>query len=296
MPLNIKGTNAGGFTVKGTVAGASNVKNYLPSQETGVFLWLRADLGVTYNPTTFKVSKWVNQGTAGGSFDQATAGLQPTWSVNGRAGWPVITWSHTNSTATSSSMRNFTIVNSASDYTFYVACRPTKTNSGDTASNNTGIWILDSYSGSVLSSDRIILTQANYATTAYANPYVSFWNGTAYQPAPINPPPPPTAWIGTTSAQVLTFELKSGGTTNANIYRDGSAISTSLNYNTQRQIKMDAGNGAGMGLGSTGGTSASPGGQFDGDFYEIIGVNNTTAAIRSRIHAYLANRYGITVA
>jgi len=57
---------------------------WVPTILPGCVLHLRADLGITLNGST--VSAWANQGTLGGSFTQATAARQPTYSAAGGAG------------------------------------------------------------------------------------------------------------------------------------------------------------------------------------------------------------------
>lgn len=286
MPLTIKGTSSGGFTVKGSTTGAINVKNYLPNQETNVFLWLRADLGVTLRSGTTSVSSWTNQGTSGGSFDQATTTRQPTWNSNGRSGWPSMTWTHTSSTVTSTSLRmaqSATSINvGTNDYTFFFACNPTATVSTviGGATNNTGLWLMDSYAGPAnTSQNRLIFAHADVGGDGARLGYFTAANGN-YQGRVAQ----------TTGAQVITFELMSG---NAKIYRNGSTIATGLNYNTQQDIDAVTETGAGIGLGATNGTN--PAGQFHGDIYEVIGVKTTDASMRARITSYLGNRYGITV-
>lgn len=256
MTLTVKNTNnSGTFNIKGTSAGAFNVINYLPNQETGVFLWLRGDLGVTYNPSTFKVSAWANQGSAGGSFSQVTTTKQPTYNATGIAGWPSLSWS---GGSIQTALINNSITNAASNYTFFFACNPNATQS------STGIWLLDVTTG------RLIFTQASLSSP---NGRVAYFDGTAYR-GNVN---------GTTGAQILTFELIS--TASSTIYRNGSSLATSLAYGTQRAI------GGAIGLGSSNAGSA---GWFEGDLFEIIGVNTTNTAMRNRIHSYLGARYGIT--
>lgn len=252
MPLTIKGTSAGGFTVKGTTAGSSNIKNYLPSQEAGVFLWLRGDLGITLS--SGKVSAWTNQGTAGGSFTQATAARQPTYNASGQVGWPSLTFS----VAAQTFIVNSTITNATSDYTFFFACNPS------VATSASQLFLMDIVSG------RLIFVQDSGASKVafWKNSVPSGYQGTA---------------IGTTGAQVLTFELINGATSST-IYRNGSSISTNLTYDS-----ITVGGNLTLGAANTGGAS-----WFAGDMFEIIGVNNTTVGVRQKIEGYLKQRYSIT--
>ena len=287
MPLTIKGTSAGGFTVKGTSAGASNIINYLPSQETGVFLWIRADLGVTLRSGTNFVSAWANQGTGGGTFTQGNNDRQPTWNATGVAGWPSITWVRDGSTVTSDSMRMAQSASSINvglnDYTFFFACNPYHTESTSFVGNDSGLWFMDSYDAAAgATQNRLVLAQADVGGNGARLAYFTANNG-AYA----------GRVLGTTGAQIVTFELKSGGTTNANIYRNGSAIATGLNYSVQQSIDDVTNINSGIGLGAS--NSTNPAGSFSGEMYEVIGVKTTDSAMRARVTSYLGNRYGVAV-
>lgn len=263
--------------------GIHTPRPYTPNDEVGCFLWLRSDLGVTYNSTTNKVSAWANQGSKGGSFSQSTSAQQPLFNSSGSSNRPKITWSHAATAGASSSMRNTSIAVSASDFTFFFVVNPTKTTTSGTSSWDNGLWLLDSYAGTGVTNTRLIMTQADYAST-FAAPRVSIFTSSL------------GTYVGrvvpTTGLQALTFELASGSTTGGKIYRNGSSVASNLNYSTQMQIN-GAGTGAGIGLGASNGAS-NPAGNFDGDFYEIIGINNVDAAMRARVHRYIGALYGIS--
>lgn len=267
MPLTIKGTSAGGFTVKGNMTGASaaNIKNYLPSQEAGVFLWLRGDLGITLNGST--VSAWANQGTAGGSFIQATAARQPSYNVSGQAGWPSLTW--TPASLTNLLWSSSSTINAASNYTFFFACNPT------TATSASQLWLMD-IAGLPSGSPRLIFAQ----DATVQSKHVAFYRASSglYQGTTDN---------GTTGGQILTFELDSTTLTSSTIYRNGSSIASSLAYD---QIAISPGNTTvALTLGAANsGTSSN----FAGDMFEVIGVNNLTSGMRQRVENYLKIRYG----
>jgi hypothetical protein len=250
--------------------------------EAGCFLWLRADLGVTYNSSTGKVSAWANQGSAGGSFAQSTAAQQPTFNLSATFNRK-ITWTHDTTAGASSSLRNASIVVPASDFTFFFIVNPTKITTADTSAWDNGLWLMDSYAGSGVSNNRLIMTHADYAST-FAAPRVSYFTSSL------------ATYVGrampTTGLQVLTFELSSNGTTASTIYRNGSAIASNLNYSAQMQINAAA-SGAGIGLGASNGSS-NPAGSFAGDYYEVIGINTTNAAMRARVHRYIGALYGIS--
>jgi hypothetical protein len=274
MPLNIKGTSAGGFTVKGDMAGtsATNVKNYLPSQETGVFLWLRGDLGITLAGT--KVQNWANQGTAGGTFIQNTAASQPVYNsqaLSGSAGWPSVSFtsgSHYFSVYTS----NTNVVNSNSNYTFFVACNPT------TSASTNQLWLMDIASLPGGSPTRIIFAHDAGSQTGK---HVAYFANGSYQGTNSSTDPP-----GTLGSQILTFELDSAGST---IYRNGTSIKSSLPYS---QVSIVTGSNGTVSFTLAAATSGGAS-WFDGDIFEVIGVSNTTAGMRQRIESYLVSRYGI---
>lgn len=233
------------------------VRPYLPRDEEGCFLWLRSDLGITISGTG-GVSAWANQGTAGGTFTQGTASQQPSYTVSGIANWPTLGWTQ----AARTFMINSTITNAASDYQFFFACNPTLTQAA------TGVWLMDIVTG------RLIFTQADLASP---NGRVAFFNGAAYQ----------CRSLGTTGAQILTFELLSGGATNGKIYRNNTAIGINGDYSTQRAV----GGNVNLGTANTGGA-----GWFQGSIFEVIGINKPSATVRDRVNKYLGARYGITVA
>jgi hypothetical protein len=268
MPLNIKGTSAGGFTVRGTTAGAINIKNYIPSQEAGVFLWLRGDLGVTLAGT--KVQNWANQGTAGGAFIQNTAVSQPVYNskaLSGSAGWPSVSFtsgSHYFSVYTS----NTNVINSNSNYTFFFACNPADATSG------TQLWLMDIASLPGGSPTRLIFAQ----DAAAQSKHVAYFNG-SYQGTDV-------VHSGTIGAQVLTFELDSAG---SSIYRNTTVLTSSLPYSPVSIVTGSNGTVSfTLAAATSGGAS-----WFTGDIFEVIGVSNTTAGMRQRIQNYLINRYGI---
>lgn len=233
---------------------------YIPLDEEGCFLWLRSDLGITTVGSGVQV--WSNQGTAGSSFSQGTASQQPVYSATGGAGgWPSLAWTQ----AARTWMGTTTIVNPASDYLIFFACNPTLQQAA------TGIWLMDDVTG------RLIFTQANLASP---NGRVAFFNNASYQGNAAN----------TTGPQILTFELISGGATNAAIYRNGTSIASGLNYNTQLQFGGAASRNIALGSSNLGGA-----GWFEGDIYEVIGLNVTGTAARQRVEKYLGARYGIAV-
>ena len=234
---------------------------YIPADEEGCFLWLRSDLGITLNGFGATVQVWANQGTAGSSFSQGTASQQPGYNATGINNWPSLSWSQ----AAKTWMGTTTITNAASDYLAFFACTPTLTQAA------TGIWLMDDVTG------RLIFTQANLASP---NGRVAFFNNASYQ----------GNVLGTTGPQILTFELISGGTTNANIYRNGTSIAASLNYNTQLRFGGAPTSNIALGSSNLGGA-----GWFEGQLYEVIVLNKTGTDIRQRVEKYLGARYGIAV-
>lgn len=236
--------------------GRSTPPGYQPTDETGCFLWLRSDLGVTLNSTT--VSAWANQGSAGGSFAQSTASKQPGYISSGINGYPALVWTYANATA----MTNSTITNSASNYQFFFAVNPVSTQSAG------GLWLFDATSG------RLIFTQASLASP---NGKVAFYSNGAYKGNA----------AGTTGPQVLSFELTNTSTTSSAIYRNGAVIAQNLDYGAQVAI------GGTIGLGCVNNASA---GYFDGYIYEVIALNSPSTDARRRVETYLMQRYGIASA
>lgn len=251
--------------------------DYVPANESGCFLWLRADLGVSLASGT-SVSAWYNQGTAGGAFIQTTAGRQPTYTASGINGYPMLTWNHTNDYGTSSSMRNFTMNIGPNDYTLIFACNPKKTDSSGTPATNSGLWFIDMFSGGAANT-RLI----NYHSASSAVPKTAYFYGASGVVGSVTP---------TTGAQIVTFELISSPSNSSSIYRNGASVASGLAY-AQQNLNASLAN-AGFGLGSTGGTG-TPTGNFDGDIYEVIGFNRTNTALRQRVEKYLGARYGIVV-
>lgn len=261
--------------------GWGSSRPYVPLDEPGCFLWLRADLGVS---TSFgAATAWANQGTMGGTFVQPTAAKQPLFTAQGAGSSlnPYLTWSLTSSTASSKTMvlsGATNVAQAAADYTFFFAGLPTKAQSNVTG-NDTGLWLLDSYT----STSRLILAQshASSATPGSTGFYQSTWQALT------------TPLAQTT--MVMTFELVSPSANASKIYRNGTQVSSGT-YGAQQALGGSGGYIA-LGSASTSNFSTTPpsAGFFDGQMFEFIGVSRTDAQMRSRVTRYLGTRYGITV-
>jgi hypothetical protein len=81
MLIGIGGT---AITKPGGVAAAFN-----PQSISGLFVWLKGDVGVTADGSNF-VSAWADQSGSGNNFTQATGGLKPLLTANAQNSKPAI--------------------------------------------------------------------------------------------------------------------------------------------------------------------------------------------------------------
>lgn len=90
----------GGTALTSTVRGVSV---FTPKSVSGLFLWLKADAGVTADGSN-NVSAWTDQSTAGNNFAQATALNKPILTANAQNGLPAVVFDGTNDYMTAGSI------------------------------------------------------------------------------------------------------------------------------------------------------------------------------------------------
>lgn len=73
--------HASGSSRVGSLVVSGTATNFKPTDISNLFVWFRADFGITLN--SGNVSSWVDQGTHGYNASQATALRQPGYSSNG---------------------------------------------------------------------------------------------------------------------------------------------------------------------------------------------------------------------
>lgn len=81
----------GGTALTSTVRGVSA---FTPTSVSGLFLWLKADAGVTADGSN-KVSAWTDQSSAGNNFSQSTAANKPTLTASAQNGLPAVVFDGT---------------------------------------------------------------------------------------------------------------------------------------------------------------------------------------------------------
>jgi hypothetical protein len=250
----VNGTWSSTFRIR-AVPGKSSFFN--PSEILGCQLWLRGDLGITFNGSA--VSGWADQSGNGNNASQGTPAQQPQYSATAMNGFPAI---HSDGAAGYMSTSSFTL---GSDATLIVATQASSTTQGN--------------------AHRLLETGYD---TAY------FLGGGATTPTTIyklivnnSVAPYGLAEGGTiaTSNQIVTGVYNSS-TTFGTLYVNGAQVGQDVftapaSVSKPMFILTDA-----FGFG----------GYWNGYIGEVLVYNRAlTSAELRRIHKYLGNRYGISV-
>lgn len=229
----------------------------VPQRSANMALWLRSDVGVTYNGSN-QVSKWIDQSGNGNHALQSTSSNQPTISTNAINGLPALSFNGTSQyLQLLSGFANFT-----SGASIFVVVNPTST-----ASDARFIEL-----GTAANTNTISLQR--YSTTAGPGFYV--YSGASGSSV--------VSTSGLTTSQYQLVEALHNGSNVATLYTNGTqivqgAINSIPNITRTGNI----------------GTNYSHSGNFiQGQIAEVIVYNKIlTDSERQTVESYIYGKYGI---